>query len=136
MANLVSLLVLLGTAAAAWAGLGWLTLHVPPARPFALVVVYVFAFTATTGTAALTAWVAVRPRLEDGRLASPLSYLGHTMLLGVIALFGLWLQSLRMLTPMVAVLLVGLYGLLELAILFGTRGSVELPVEGHASALR
>jgi hypothetical protein len=29
----------------------------------------------------------------------------------------------------VAVLLVGLYAFLELAILFGTRGSVELPLE-------
>jgi hypothetical protein len=51
------------------------------------------------------------------------------MLLAFIALFALWLQSLRMLTPTVAVLLVGLYGFLELAILFGTRGSVELPFE-------
>jgi hypothetical protein len=136
MANLVSTLVLLGTAAAAWTGLGWLSLTVPPSRPFALVVVYVFAFTAITATAALVAWLALRPRLEDGRRASPVRYLGHTMLLALIALFGLWLQSLRMLTPAVAILLVGLYALLELAILFGTRGSVELPVEGRASALR
>jgi hypothetical protein len=51
------------------------------------------------------------------------------MLLAVISLFALWLQSLRMLSPLVAVLLVGLYAFLELAILFGTRGSVELPLE-------
>jgi hypothetical protein len=40
----------------------------------------------------------------------------------------MWLQTLRTLTPVVVVLLIGLYVFLELAVLFGTRGSVELPV--------
>jgi len=48
------------------------------------------------------------------------------MLLAVIVLFGVWLQALRTLTPIVALLLLGLYAVLELAVLFGTRGSVEL----------
>ena len=43
-------------------------------------------------------------------------------------LFAVWLQTLRTLTPTVAMLLIGLYAILELAVLFGTRGSVELPV--------
>jgi hypothetical protein len=48
------------------------------------------------------------------------------MLFALIALFAVWLQSLRVLTPVVAALLLGLYAFLELAILFGTRGSVDL----------
>jgi hypothetical protein len=50
------------------------------------------------------------------------------MLMAIILLFGVWLQGLRTLTPVVAVLLIGLYAVLELAVLFGTRGSVELPI--------
>jgi hypothetical protein len=50
------------------------------------------------------------------------------MLLSVIALFAMWLQGLRTLTPLVVILLIGLYAVLELAVLFGTRGSVELPL--------
>jgi hypothetical protein len=50
------------------------------------------------------------------------------MLLAFIVLFAMWLQTLRTLTPIVALLLIGLYAVLELAVLFGTRGSVELPM--------
>ena len=124
---LVALLMLLA-AAAAWTGLGWLVLNIPPGRPFAQVGAYVFAFTAITASGALVVWLALRPRLEQGRLRSPAGFLAHSMLLAVIALFALWLQSLRVLTPLVAVLLVGLYAFLELAVLFGTRGSIELPL--------
>jgi hypothetical protein len=123
----VALLMLLA-AAAAWGGLGWLVLNISPARPFAQVGAYVFAFTAITATGALIAWLVLRPRLEQGRFRSPAGYLAHSMLLAVIALFALWLQSLRVLTPIVAILLLGLYTFLELAVLFGTRGSVELPL--------
>jgi hypothetical protein len=50
------------------------------------------------------------------------------MLLAVIVLFAVWLQTLRTLTPIAAVLLIGLYAFVELAVLFGTRGSIELPM--------
>jgi hypothetical protein len=76
----------------------------------------------------LLAWLVLRPRLEQGRLRSPAGYLAHSMLLAVIVLFAVWLQSLRTLTPIAAMLLIGLYAILELAVLFGTRGAVELPV--------
>jgi len=115
-------------AVAAWAGLGWLLTNVGPARPLALLTAYVFAFAAITSSATLVMWLALRPRADDGRLKSPAGYLPHAMLLSIILLFALWLQGLRTLTPIVAVLLVGLYAVLELAVLFGTRGSVELPV--------
>jgi len=121
--------LMLLASAAAWGGLGWLVTTIPPSRPLALVAAYVFAFTAITSSGALAAWVVLRPRVEHGRLRSPAGYLAHSMLLAIIVLFAVWLQSLRTLTPVVALLLIGLYAFLELAILFGTRGSVELPLQ-------
>jgi hypothetical protein len=123
MAHLVVAALTLAASVAAWAGLAWLVLNVPPSRQLAVLAAYVFAFGAITGTAAVVAWLA----LGRGR-RSPASYLAHTMLFALIVLFAVWLQTLRTLTPVVAVLLIGLYVLLELAVLFGTRGSVELPV--------
>ncbi|SRR6266704_3709298 len=128
MASLVVAGLTLVAAVAAWGGLGWLLWNIAPARPLSLLAAYVFAFAAITSTATLGLWLVRRPRSDDGRLKSPAGYLGHAMLLSIILLFGLWLQALRMLTPIVALLLVGLYAVLELAVLFGTRGSVELPV--------
>jgi hypothetical protein len=121
-------LLTLAAGAAAWGGLAWLITNVSPSRPLAMLAAYVFGFAAITCTAMLVAWVARRPRGEDGQLDSPARYLAHAMLLAVIVLFAVWLQSLRALTPIVAMLLVGLYTFLELGILFGTRGSVELPL--------
>jgi hypothetical protein len=115
-------------ALAAWGGLGWLLTNVAPSRPLALLAAYVFAFAAITSSGTLGIWLALRPRTDDGRLQSPAGYLPHAMLLSVIVLFALWLQGLRTLTPIVVVLLIGLYAVLELAVLFGTRGSIELPV--------
>jgi hypothetical protein len=128
MASLLVAALTFVAAAAAWGGLGWLLSNVPPNRPLAVLAAYAFAFAAITSTGALLAWLALRPRLEQGRLRSPAGYLAHSMLLATIVLFAAWLQSLRTLTPLVAVLLVGLYACTELAVLFGTRGSVELPV--------
>jgi hypothetical protein len=110
----------------AWGGLAWTILTIQPSRPFALVVAYLFAFTAISSTAALLAWALFRVRLPPGRRRSPAGYVGHAALLASIAVFALWLQSLRILTPVIALLLVGLYGFLELALLFGTRGAVDL----------
>jgi hypothetical protein len=115
-------------AAIAWSGVAWVVMNVPPDRPFALAALYVFAFVGVTGLGAVALWCVRRPRDESGALASPARYLTHAMLLATIALFGLWLQTLRALTPVVAVLLIGLYAFLQLAVLFGTRGSIELPM--------
>ena len=128
MGSLVVAGVTLTSALLAWAGLGWLLVNVPPGRPLALLAAYVFGFVAITSQGAILIWLARRPRFEDGRLKSPAGYLAHSMLLAIIVLFALWLQGLRTLTPIVVVLLIGLYVVLELAVLFGTRGSVELPV--------
>jgi hypothetical protein len=128
MASLLVAGLTLAVAIASWGGLGWLLTNIAPARPLSILAAYVFAFAAITSTCTLLLWLVRRPRSDDGRLESPAGYLGHAMLLSIILLFGMWLQALRMLTPIVALLLVGLYAVLELAVLFGTRGSVELPV--------
>jgi hypothetical protein len=128
MASLIVAGVTLATAFLAWGGLGWLLVNIPPSRPLALFAAYVFGFVAITATGALSIWLARRPRFEDGTLKSPAGYLTHSMLLAIIVLFAVWLQALRTLTPIVALLLLGLYVVLELAVLFGTRGSVELPI--------
>jgi len=128
MASLLVAALTLAAAGAAWGGLAWLMANIPPSRPLAVLAAYVFAFAAITSSGALLAWLALRPRLDHGRLRSPAGYVAHSMLLAVIILFAVWLQALRTLTPTVATLLIGLYAILELAVLFGTRGSVELPV--------
>jgi hypothetical protein len=128
MASLVVAGLTLVAAVLAWGGLAWLVLNVAPARPLALPAAYAFAFVGVTATVAVLIWVVRRPRGEEGELKSPAGYLLHAMLLAVIVLFGCWLQALRTLTPIVALLLMGLYAVLELAVLFGTRGSVELPM--------
>jgi hypothetical protein len=115
-------------AALAWGGLGWLVLSVPPSRPLSILAAYVLAFVGLTATGALLLWLLRRPHGDDGQLKSPAGYVSHSMLLAIIALFAMWLQTLRTLTPVVALLLLGLYAVLELAVLFGTRGSVELPM--------
>lgn len=130
MASLVVAGVMLVAALLAWGGLGWLVVSVPPSRSPSIQAAFVLAFVAITATASLLMWVIRRPRVEDGHVKpkSPAGYLSHAMLLAVIVLFAMWLQMLRTLTPLVALLLVGLYAVLELAVLFGTRGSVELPM--------
>ncbi len=132
MASVLVALALLLTSLAAWGGLAWLVATIPPAQSLALVAFYVFAFTGLSGTAALAAWLALRRHQPAGRLRTPTGYLGHAMLFAAIVLFALWLQSLRMLTLVVAALLLGLYVFLELALLFGTRGAVELNVPSRA----
>jgi hypothetical protein len=128
MASAIVAGVTLAVAALAWGGLAWLVENVPPSRPFAIAAAYIFGFVAITSSVSLLMWIARRPRTEDGQLKSPAGYVTHAMLLAIIALFAVWLQALRTLTPVVALLLIGLYAVLELAVLFGTRGSVELPV--------
>lgn len=113
-------------AAVAWIGSAWVVFNVPPDRPFALAALFTFAFAGVTATGALVLWAIRRPRDEAGALASPARYLTHAMLLATIVLFGFWLQTLRALTPVVAILLFGLFAFLELAVLFGTRGSIEV----------
>lgn len=133
MATAFGALALLLMAGFSWGSLGWLFTTVAPSRPLALPTFYVFGFSALASSTAFLAWVTLRPRLRDGRLRSPFAFLGHAMLLAIIMLFGLWLQSLRMLNVTAAVSLAGLYVFLELALLFGTRGSVDVEIPTRAT---
>ncbi|HEY1293285.1 MAG TPA: hypothetical protein VGJ60_09405 [Chloroflexota bacterium] len=128
MASLLMAGLTFAAAALAWGGLGWLILNVPPSRALSILAAYVLAFVGVTATGALVLWLVRRPRTDEGHLKSPAGYVSHSMLLAIIVLFAMWLQTLRTLTPIVALLLLGLYAVLELAVLFGTRGSVELPM--------
>jgi hypothetical protein len=128
MAGLLVASLTLVAAIAAWSGLAWLLVNIPPSRPLAVLAAYVFGFAGITSSGTLGIWLARRPRSDDGRLKSPAGYLAHAMLLAFFALFAVWLQTLRMLTPVVVLLLIGLFAVIELAVLFGTRGSVELPI--------
>jgi drug/metabolite transporter (DMT)-like permease len=127
-AAFLAALTFLLAAAAAFGGLGWLLTNLTPTRPMAIIAAYVFGFVAISSSVSLLVWLARRPRSEDGQLKSPAVYIGHAMVLSIIILFAMWLQALRTLTPVAALLLIGLYAVLELAVLFGTRGSVELPI--------
>src|SRR5258708_25633937 len=102
MARVVAAALILGAAGAAWAGLGWLVMNAAPSRPLAILAAYVFGFAAITSTGAFLAWLAF------GRNSgSPAGYMAHSMLLAIIILFALWLQTLRTLTPIVVILLIG-----------------------------
>jgi hypothetical protein len=129
MARLLLGLAVVALTLAAWAGLGWLVVNVgPQEQPLAVPTFYLLAFVAVTCTGALVGWLLTRPGAQRGRLSSPAGFLGHAMLLAAISLFGIWLQSLRMLTTTVALLLIGLYVFLVLALIFGTRGTVDVSV--------
>jgi hypothetical protein len=119
-------------AGAAWTGLAGLVIAVPPSTPLAMPAFYAMAFVGMAAAASAIAWLALKPRAHKGRLRTPIGYVGHASLLATISLFALWLQSLRTLTLPVALLLVGLYVFLELALLFGTRGGVELKIRARA----
>src|SRR5205085_10021553 len=97
MGRLLVLGLTLAVAASAWGALGGLLTNVPPARPFAVLAAYVFAFVAITSTGALLGWL-----IFGRRTGSPASYLVHAMLLSVIVLFAVWLQTLRTLSPIAA----------------------------------
>jgi hypothetical protein len=92
---------------------------------------YGLAFVGFAATASGLAWLSLRPRVARGRLSTPIGYAGHASLLAIITLFALWLQSLRTLSLALVLLLVALYVFLELALLFGMRGGVELKLRSR-----
>ncbi len=107
-----------------WAGLGYLvTYYVPDASSVALSLLLVFL--AVAGTAMPVAHLLNHrfgPRLEpDGKpLASRWRIWRQSSLLGLMAVLALWFQLLRVLNPIVVVLLVGVFVLVE--VFFRTRG--------------
>jgi hypothetical protein len=108
-------------AAACWVGLLWLTTTLYPDQPRVLETFFVLLFGALAATVGSLVWVLGRlPRARVGP-HSALTAFAHGSVFSALALFGLWLQSLRLLTPIHAILLVGLYLFFELALAFGGR---------------
>ncbi|MBI4493734.1 MAG: hypothetical protein HY690_13160 [Chloroflexi bacterium] len=108
-------------AAGSWAALYWLVSTYPPSQPLALAGFYALLFLALATTVTLVAWSLWPAASEEEVRRPPLRYLSHGMLFSSLALFALWLQSLRMLTPLNATLLLALYAFMEVAVIVGQR---------------
>ncbi|HLH25908.1 MAG TPA: hypothetical protein VK066_25595 [Chloroflexota bacterium] len=98
--------------------LGWLAwvltvLGVPPSAPGAQGVFYGSLWLALGTTGALTLAAAARRREPRRPTRGVLSYLPHALLASFLLMFALWLQALRMLAWPNALLLLGLFVLIE-----------------------
>jgi len=100
------------------AALGWTiwiltVLGVPPNAPGAQTAFYGSLLVALAASGALVLAVAARRREPRRGARGTAFFLPHTGLASFLLLFGLWLQSLRMLTLPNGLLLVGLFVLIE-----------------------
>jgi hypothetical protein len=102
----------------AWALLAWLAwaltvLGVPPSAPGAEGVFYSSLWVALGATGAVLLAVAAHQREPRRPTRSAVGYLPHALLASFLVIFALWLQSLRMLAWPNALLLLGLFVLIE-----------------------
>jgi hypothetical protein len=88
-------------------------LGVPPSAPGAQSVFYGSLLTALTASGAVFLAVAARRREPRRPTRGAVGFLPHSLLASFLLLFALWLQSLRMLSWPNAVLLLGLFILIE-----------------------
>ena len=98
--------------------LGWVAwmltvLGVPPSAPGAQSVFYGSLLVALTATGAVGLAIAARQREPRRPTRGAVGYLPHALLASFLLLFALWLQSLRMLAWPNALLLLGLFVLIE-----------------------
>ncbi len=98
--------------------LGWLAwlltvLGVPPSLPGAQPVFYGSLLVALTASSAVFLAVAARRREPRRPTRGATFFLPHTLLASFLLLFALWLQSLRVLALPNALLLLGLFVLIE-----------------------
>lgn len=111
MGALISLIGL-----AAWAFWGYVVLFVEPDVLLAPIGFYFALFIALTCTLS-------RLLVGSGGERGGASHnLGHAAIVSVLLLFALWLQSLRMLTTLNAILLATLFGFIELGFFLGRGG--------------
>ncbi|MGI5834992.1 MAG: hypothetical protein ACOX87_00700 [Chloroflexota bacterium] len=101
---LISLMTIAG-----WASWGYIVLFLDPEASLAPLAFYATLFVALTCTLAQLLGGA---REEDTSSSAPC--LGHAAAVTTIILFALWLQSLRMLTPLNGILMVATFLLIEL----------------------
>jgi hypothetical protein len=97
---------------AAWGLWGYTVLFIEPGTLLAPIAFYLSLFVALTCTLSRVLGGA---GVNDG--GSPPHNLGHGAIVSVLILFALWLQSLRMLTTLNAVLLAALFVFIELGFL-------------------
>ena len=108
-------------ALAAWAAWGYTVLFVDPRIPMAPLVFYAALFLALTCTLALL--MGAGGASEGGEpTQSAASNLGHAAVVSTLLLFALWLQSLRMLTPLSGILLAAMFLFIELGFLLSGAG--------------
>jgi hypothetical protein len=119
----LSLAVQVVLALAGWGAVAAIVTRTYPTQPQALVAFYGALFVALSATAGCLFWLALRALSRKNPPHPTLSYLSHGMVFSALALFGLWLQSLRMLSPLHVVLLFGLFLFFELAVALGGRGT-------------
>jgi len=115
---IVSLLAL-----SAWVLWGYTVLFVDPDVPLIPVGFYGSLFVALTCTLARLLGPS-GPSKTGGRFSSSRPSLGHAAVVSILLLFALWLQSLRMLTPLNGILLAAMFLFIELGFFLsgGTRG--------------
>jgi hypothetical protein len=119
--QLMALYVQLVPAICCWLVLAWLASTLYPDQPRALETFYALLFVALAGTVGAAVWVLGKLAWLHFGARSALVTFAHGMVFSGLALFGLWLQSLRLLSPIHAMLLVGLYLFFEIALTFGGR---------------
>src|SRR5215207_6688310 len=119
--GLMALYVQLVPAVGCWLALAWLATSLYPDQPRAMEIFYGLLFVALAGTVGTLVWVLGKLGWLRFGARSALASFAHGMVFSGLALFGLWLQSLRLLSPIHAMLLVGLYVFFELALTFGGR---------------
>lgn len=95
----------------AWAAWGYVVLFVSPESLLAPVAFYAALFVALTGTLSRMLGGGA-PAGDDEPEARP--SLGHAAVVSILIVFALWLQSLRMLTPLNGTLLAVTFVLIEL----------------------
>src|SRR5262249_28376180 len=102
-----------GCAFLGWTAWTLTVLGVPPSAPGAQSVFYGSLLVALTATGALMLAAAARHREPRRPTRGAVGYLPHALLASFLLLFALWLQSLRMLAWPNALLLLGLFVLIE-----------------------
>ncbi|HEY7068131.1 MAG TPA: hypothetical protein VII06_42160 [Chloroflexota bacterium] len=96
-----------------WTAWTLTVLGVPPSAPGAQSVFYGSLLVALTATGAVVLSIAARHREPRRPTRGAVGYLPHALLASFLLLFALWLQSLRMLAWPNALLLLGLFVLIE-----------------------
>jgi len=102
-----------------WAGWGYIVLFVDPGVPMAPLAFYGTLFVAITCTLAQLLGDKATTGEPDTSGSTSAPNLSHAVAISTLVLFALWLQSLRMLTPLNVILLAATFLLIELGFFLG-----------------